>query len=364
MLLYALLTFMPAHAGAIDDAQAMVLSEPQSAMAWVALGDAYRSAMKGKKARAAYTRASALEPDNLEVQARRADVGAGRASKLERRAMKSLQDDEIWGDLGDEYLAAGRTEDAQAAFEYAASIDPSDGEWQRKLAEMLGPEEMLAQIESGESTMGDEELGDLADILVGQGDTERACELYQRAAELDPSDNEWQEKLSNQCGISNTPFGTDYGYDGGMGGLIGAYDTIAEPAYGSESDDSPLMIVGQAYALMGRTEEAADFLSRALADAPTDERLRTAVMLMKGVTEVELLEGLVLYHSDEDELWGDLGDAYASAARPTDAANAWGRAAELDPEDEEWGYKLGLVDPDRAVSNPAADSIRELLENE
>lgn len=368
MLLSLLLLITPAHAGAVDTARAMVLAQPDSAAAWVELGDAFRSKWKKKRARDAYQHAAAIEPENMEVRARMAEIGQGRASRLERKAMRQLGNDEVWGDLGDEYMAAGRLIEAEAAYRYAASIDPEDGEWQTKIANLLGPEELLAQVESGETTMGDEELGDMADLLMGQGEVERACELYQRAAQLDPSDNEWTEKLSNQCGVGGFGLGVE-GFGLSSDGIYNGMGLLSSEGFSSDvvsldSEADVLAATGRAFALMGEDKRALDFYERALAFEPTDEKLRTAVLVLSEGSLVDLLERLVLREPDEDELWGDLGDAYAAVGRRADAANAWERATELDPEDDEWGYKLGLVDPDRAAGDAAATSIRELLESE
>lgn len=370
-MLIALLTLLPALAGGMADARSQVLMNPESAQAWLQLGDAYKARLKKKKARGAYGRAQGLEPDNLEVQARIADLGGGR-SKLERKAMRRLHDDEIWGDLGDHYMAQGRNDEALAAFRYALSIDPEDGEWQGKISNLLGPEEVIEMIEAGDATMGDEELGDYADTLMAQGEPERACELYTRANALDPEDAEWIDKLSSSCGVNGLGYPGEYGV---ISELMGGYDMPEEALYSeltslsggvSELGDEAAVLsaTGRAFALMGDDEQALEFFRRALEFSPGDERLRTAVLLMSDEPLVELLEALVLQDPESDELWGDLGDAYAAVGQKKQAARAWEQAVSLDPGDDEWGYKLGLVDPERALPDPAADSIRELLESE
>ena len=44
--------------------------------------------------------------------------------------------------------------------------------------------------------------------------------------------------------------------------------------------------------------------------------------------------------SENDELWGDMGDAYWRAGRRDDAHQAWLHARMLDPDDGEWSSKL------------------------
>ena len=45
------------------------------------------------------------------------------------RACKADQDDEVWGDLADEYWRAGEHELAKQAWQRAHGMDPGDGEW-------------------------------------------------------------------------------------------------------------------------------------------------------------------------------------------------------------------------------------------
>lgn len=56
----------------------------------------------------------------LEPALRNAERGAG-------------NNDEIWGDLADQYWVIGRPEDARRCWERARAIDPGDGEWTGKL---------------------------------------------------------------------------------------------------------------------------------------------------------------------------------------------------------------------------------------
>ncbi|TNE84992.1 MAG: tetratricopeptide repeat protein [Deltaproteobacteria bacterium] len=355
----ALLMLLPALAGGVSDARTQVVTNPEDAGAWVALGDAYKKALKPKKARAAYYRAQGLDPENLEARSRIAELGGGR-SKLERRALRRLDDDEVWGDLGDEYLASGRSDDALAAYQYAATLDPGDSEWQGKIAELLGPDAVYEMYTEGASGMSDEELGDIGDLLVAQGDLERACELYQRANELDPGDSEWADKLSSTCG--QVPGGM-LGFTGEGGFGLGSVDLSASVADDPMPPEAEVLAdTAQALALMGEDAQALAFYRRALDLAPEDEKLRSAVLILGGENLVDLLESLVLREPESDELWGDLGDAYAAVGQREQAARAWDQALQLDPEDREWGYKLGLADPARLVPSPKAESIRELLE--
>lgn len=353
----AFLLILSALAGGVDDARTAVMAQPEDPGAWVALGDAYRGAMRAKKARAAYQRALALDPGHVDAQVRIRELGGG-TSRLERKAMRHPDDDELWGDLGDFYRESGRQEEAIAAYRYAAVLDPEDGEWQGRLTELLGPEEMLAAHAAGTQVMGDEQLGDLGDVLAARGEIEQACAMYAEASALDPGDGEWREKLA-QNGCEGAPAPGLFG-EGGLG--LGSFGTVGSTASDLPEPARVLADTARAFALMGDGDQALAFFERALELAPTDEKLRSAVLVLGERSLVELLEDLVLREPESDELWGDLGDAYAAVSRKEDAVRAWRRAHDLDAEDDEWGYKLGLADPSQLLPDPKVESIRELLE--
>jgi Flp pilus assembly protein TadD len=58
---------------------------------------------------------------------------------------------------------------------------------------------------------------------------------------------------------------------------------------------------------------------------------------------VDLLTEALETHSQNDELHGDLGDAYVDLGQTQEALEAYRRAAELDPDDAEWKNKLSLL---------------------
>jgi cytochrome c-type biogenesis protein CcmH/NrfG len=349
-----ILMILSALAGSVDEARHAVIANPEDPGAWVALGDAYQSHLRKKKARHAYQRALALDVNHVDATLRLGEMRTVR-SRLERRAMRNPDNDELWGDLGDEYVGMGRIEEAISAYRYASSLDPEDGEWQMKLVELVGPEELLEAYASGERMLGDEDLGDIGDLLLEQGDVAGACQVYLEAASVDPEDYEWRDKLlQNGCEGAVPTLGADVG-DLGLGGLGMLGAELPEEA-------AVLADTARAFALMGDASQALAFYERALAFAPEDEKLRSAVLVLGSRTLVELLEDLVAQEPEADELWGDLGDAYVAEGRKDDAIRAWRRANELDPEDDEWSYKLGLADPSQLLPDPKVEAIRELLE--
>jgi cytochrome c-type biogenesis protein CcmH/NrfG len=107
------------------------------------------------------------------------------------------QNDELWGDLGDARHATGDRAGAREAWERAASIEPGDNEWQRKLAE-LDPARALADLEARtrESARDDEAWGELGNAYLALGRRAEALATYRHALELDPDDGEWPGKIA------------------------------------------------------------------------------------------------------------------------------------------------------------------------
>lgn len=340
----------------VSEAAQATMENPMDPEVWAQYGDVLRERGKKKRAREAYVHALSLDSENLTARSGSAQLGNRDARKLERKVLRRPMDDELWGDLGDAYYGGGRHEDAVRAYSQAAALDPGDGEWQSALSRLMSPEDLYARMMETGMSGGDEQLGDLADMMMEQGEVERACELYTRASELDPGDTEWTNALMEYCGQGGL------GMAGGLLGLDGPEMYLGGDSSSEES--SAEVMVARSWLVLGDTDRALELYRAALYEDSGNGRLRAAVMLLSQSTEVELLEDLVLRLPDSDELWGDLGDAYAAVAQPEDAAGAWEKALELDTEDAEWRYKLELVDPSRIQPDPRADSIRELLESE
>ncbi|TAJ24311.1 MAG: hypothetical protein EPO68_01650 [Planctomycetota bacterium] len=71
--------------------------------------------------------------------------------------VRRWNDDGAWGSLGDQYLAAGRRDDARRAFEEARRIAPDDDEWNQRIAMAnagLSPHNWAPQIWSSQGLPG------------------------------------------------------------------------------------------------------------------------------------------------------------------------------------------------------------------
>jgi len=444
--------------GAIADAQRAVLRDPNAAESLVVLGDTYRRANRDDEASEAYMRAGALAPDNEEITRRLGGASSGEIHDLEQAVLADPSNDELWGDLGDLYVAAGDRATALRHYQYALTLDPDDSEWQNDVIQYMDPADMAGMIDTLVAGGDDERIGDIADRLKNDGETDAACELYMRALEIDPDDSEWirdvtecpgGEDMRERLVASAVESGDDErigdaadmlaeageaaracelylqahdidpddnewvgkamacpggeamleerlssaraeGDDEGIGDAADALKGLGREdeacdlyreALAIDEDDSEWMQrvaecdgtavedhdvpfdgemrglfpggdvsardQGQAALAAGDTSEALRIFTTALEERPTDSMLRTAVLALSGSSLVDLLEDLSSRHADDDELWGDLGDAYLDAGRSADALRAYQRAAELDSGDSEWSRKLDLLDPSR-----------------
>jgi len=330
-----------ANKAAIAHAESAVMSDPNAVEVWVMLGDTYKKAGRTDDALGAYQRALSLEPGSPEVQSRIAALGSRSLGEAERLALANPMDDEVWGDLGDEYAMRGETDKALEYYIYALRIDPSDSEWQRKVVELGGIDQVASIFEAQIDGNDDEAIGDFADMLSGAGQMERACELYARANEIDPSDSEWREKLGgcpNHAPVAGYPeTGPDYPYYGPH-----YPDGVMPP---DTSEGGSLVAMGRAALANGEREQALQYFQSALLEEPTDRDALTGVMVLTGKTLVEVLERLAERIPNNDELLGDLADAYVAVGELDNALRTYRRAAELDPSDSEWRTKLSLLDP-------------------
>ncbi|MBW1879915.1 MAG: tetratricopeptide repeat protein, partial [Deltaproteobacteria bacterium] len=332
-----------ANKAAITKAESAVMTDPNAVEVWVMLGDTYKKAGRTDDALGAYQRALSLDPGSQEVQARIAGLGSRSLGEAERLALANPMDDEVWGDLADEYGMRGETDTALEYYIYALRIDPSDSEWQRKVVELGGIDQVAEVFESQIDGDDDEAIGDFADMLSGAGQMERACELYARANEIDPNDSEWREKLSGcpdhePIGGYTEP-GPDYPYYGPdyPGGVIGMVP--------DGPDGESLVAMGRSALVNGEREQALQYFQAALLQDPTDRDALTGVMVLTGKTLVDVLELLAERIPNNDELQGDLADAYVAVGEIDSALQAYRRASELDPSDSEWRGKLSLLDP-------------------
>ncbi len=280
------------------------------------------------------------------------------AKDLRKQAMRTPSDDELWGDLGDLLAAQGNTLEARGAYLRAYRIDPDDAEWHRALIGLGDGALVLDRVRQALVETDDESHGDLADLLMGAGETEEACEHYRRAAELDPADEEWIGHAT-ECGypipegygVSTDTGGGGYGVGGLIGG-IGTYGAYAEIPEASDiegltqqlSQDAGLLVrLGQAHLRAGHRDEASKHLWDALMVDPTSEEALQSWMAAAQKTRREGLEKLRDLYPENDEVIGLLADHYLDLGLRDRARDLYDLAHRLDEDDPEWEAKRLLL---------------------
>lgn len=388
---------------AVRQLESQVLDDPENDELWGDLGDAYAAMGDRKTAYRHYQYALTLDPDDGEWQGKVVEFSDGGDIDFMLDALADSNDDERLGDLADRLRAEGREDEACSTYMRAFTIDPGDSEWITAL-ESCGQstQGMTDQVVSEALASNDDErIGDAADMLRGQGNTERACELYQRAMSIDPDDSEWLQAVTGCGGLDPDQMETiiadalssgddeRIGDAGDMMRTQGDTDRSCElyqraiaidpddsewiervrecngeipmpPSNGFDTDGigtgpmvpAPVMAdslvsLGVSALANGDRAGALQHFEAALLDSPTDRDARVGVMSITGKTLVTLLEELTTQSGDDDELWGDLGDAYLESGRKPDAIRAYTRASELDSDDFEWQGKLDVLDPSR-----------------
>lgn len=78
------------------------------------------------------------EPSNWEAMVTRALLTNKTVNEVQAEIAETAEDDEVWGDLGDQLVFAGQYRDAIEAYTKALELDPTDSEWRNKI-DVLAP---------------------------------------------------------------------------------------------------------------------------------------------------------------------------------------------------------------------------------
>lgn len=261
------------------------------------------------------------DPSELRARAQRAHGSDAAVSQQLAALQSEPRGDERWGDLGDALVALGDGNMGLEAYVTAFLIQPTDGEWRRKVSEIGGADLLVALFEHVQSThrLDDETMGDYGDALAEVGRTADACQAYQRALQMDDADSEWQRKVG-QC----------------------SSDTLSTP----NSAPSGPAVAGDGESLLARGDRAgalSAFRATMYAE-PGDMTARHWVMSLGGGTAIQVLQDLTARAGANDEAWGDLGDAYLHQGMRSEALQAYRQALSLDEDDSEWTRKLAILE--------------------
>ena len=260
------------------------------------------------------------------------------------RVEANLRDDEAWGDLGDEYRAAGDSWSAEGCYAVALLLDTSDFEWQGHNPSLSRSVDILRQL----YVRDDEFIGDLGDSARDRfNDRSTACALYRLALDLDPSDPEWGSNVSD-CG-GGTPSGGGPSYGSGLDGQINLVRS-------NVSDDEEWGDLGDMYRERNdsRSAEGCYAVAR-LIDTDDFEWRNHNPMLSRSLDMLRQL------NIREDEFIGDLGDSARDTFSDRSTACALYRLAlDLDPSDPEWGSNVSNCGGG-GVPYPGGDSLNSQI---
>jgi len=323
------------------------LANPESAEAWVALGDAYARAGRDKRARMAYGRALELAPDDSTVEEKLASSANSRDLRKGRKLILEYPDnDEAWGRAGVMAFESGYEALAVQYFQQAISLDPLDGEWMYYLSMLMAPEAFLALAEATMDAYPDDDelLGGMGWMLWdidGGAARAQSCAAFERARALDSEDAEWRDALV-MCA------------EEGHGDAVAA--VAAEAACvdvdGAALDlallEDPAVLKAVAESLLsgGAREQALAVYQRLLRVAPSASGKTEAarsVALLEGSAVLTVLEALV---AEAPEDWPGqlaLGDHHAALGDTGAAAAAWAAASRSAPNVSEVRARLALL---------------------
>lgn len=312
-----------------------------------------------------YLHAVAIDATDSEWNAKLASLGVDGAGLMAMadRVRLDTTNDEAWGDLGDVLVEAGRQAEACGAFQRANGLDATDEEWTRKIGEngcgAVSGHRGDALVEAEAAALlepdNDERVGDLGDALMAVGQTARACETYQRALDLDPTDSEWPGKLLS-CLETTLVVGS-----GAATPSTADADAVLARIERAAGDDPTVRAVLQAIAgdatedehwgdlgdaLTARDRElAALAYERAMLLDPVDREWQTRLGEVAGYDRLFVLfQDALRADPSNDEILGDFGDRLTEAGRRDDACQAYRSAARFDPSDSEWPQRVAECD--------------------
>jgi tetratricopeptide (TPR) repeat protein len=219
-------------------------------------------------------------------------------------------DDEQWGDLGDAYSGAGNGRAAEGCWAVAHLLDLTDPEWSGHSPDL----ELADDVVLGAGILDGGFVQNLAQAASNEGEAGASRALYELTLALDPTNSYAQAQLNAQPSPE----------------LVAAVAAVRSQVAASGTGGAPGGMPGGMNSPQG----------------------------FPPLPGSEYLVSNVRSGPSNDELWGDLGDAYSVQGNAHMAEACWAVALLLDPTDSEWqGHsprvsladdallELGVLDP-------------------
>lgn len=302
-------------AEAVTYARERVAAAPGDAWGWSFLGRTLKQLGDVPGAFAAMRESLRLSPTRDSLTGL-VEIDAERAVAVIDGMLGELRDDEVIGGAGHAYVQAGRPQDALAMFERAHELDPNDGEWISGITNLDGKRAvaiLTAMMSPDPLAFDDEKIGDLADAYRAAGDSRRAFDLYVAAYGKDPDDHEWVGSMIALDAAGSAP-------------------VFARRAEANLHDAGAQAAYGKALRALGRLDEAATYLTRAVDAEPSWAHELAAV---NPDMAVAALQRRIATEPTNGSLWSYLASVYEQAGRPAQAQEAQARAAALGGSAEE-----------------------------
>ena len=249
-------------------------------------------------------------------------LGGSRIQSAQQQVIMNASDADAWVALGDAYARGRQKQKAREAYNRALALDSENARAQAAMAELRSGRPPKIVREAFRHPDDDELWGDVGDYYASIGNNHEALRTYLYALSLDPTDSEWQSSAAN---------------------LGGGEEVLAVMMSNlNRGDDEQLGNVGDVLMLLNRTEEACEYYQLAIQIDPADNEWMRKVSTCGGsvpASETAYSSDAVRLaeqNPNDDELWGDAGDYYASVGNNEEALRIYLYALSLDPTDSEW----------------------------
>ncbi|MFL5311909.1 MAG: tetratricopeptide repeat protein [Myxococcales bacterium] len=338
--------------------------DPNSGEAHAAYGAFRLHRREYEKAQKQLESAVGLDPGNARVLAdlARAYLGTNRLLEADKRVQEAVardaNDPQVLFVQGRVAEAIGKQEDAYKAYDKALQKKPDLAEalvaqgsiWFSRGDKQKAREKLDAVLKTPSRTAREEEAA--ADLALDLGDGKKGKECYERALQLDPEDAQAHSGLGRALAA--------------LGDLPGARAELESALRQVDTDAVLHFEYGSLLRRIGDAQGALSALQRAVQLDSKDPRFRSRLgALLVERKEYEKAETELrqarLGNDRYGETWFNLARALAGQGRLGEAMDTIRRAVEIEPENPEYLYFLGLVYEQGQQVQDAVESFQKSI---